>query len=113
MGIAGWFERRSLLKAAAALGGILTLAARSEEAAAQAADEHAAETKMADIPLNPTTKITVERRGQVVLIGINRPYIYNRIDPEASRPAGRYSPIRTSSILWRNRASSSPSPASS
>jgi enoyl-CoA hydratase/carnithine racemase len=82
MSIAGWFERRSLLKAAAALGGILTLAARSESAAAEVADEHAAETKMADIPLSPTAKITVERRGQIVLIGINRPYIYNRIDPE-------------------------------
>ena len=37
---------------------------------------------MADIPLGPTAKITVERRGQIVLIGINRPYIYNRVDPE-------------------------------
>ena len=83
MDIAGWFERRSLLKAAAALGGILTLAARSERRrCAEAADEHVAETKMADIPLSPTAKITVERRGQIVLIGINRPYIYNRIDPE-------------------------------
>jgi enoyl-CoA hydratase len=82
MGIAGWFERRSLLKAAAALGGIWTLAARSESAAAQAGDEHVAETKMAEIPLSPAAKITVERRGEIVLIGINRPYIYNRIDPE-------------------------------
>jgi enoyl-CoA hydratase len=31
----------------------------------------------------PETKITVEHRGEVVLIGINRPYIQNRIDPEA------------------------------
>jgi enoyl-CoA hydratase len=75
MDIAGWFERRSLLKAAAALGGILTVAARSGTAAAEAAEEHAAETKMADIPFSPTAKITVERRGQIVLIGINRPYI--------------------------------------
>jgi enoyl-CoA hydratase len=82
MDIAGWFERRSLLKAAAALGGSLAFAARSESAAAQSADESAAETKMADIPLSPGAKITVERRGQIVLIGINRPYIYNRIDPE-------------------------------
>jgi enoyl-CoA hydratase len=81
MGLSGWFERRSLLKAAA-LGGILTVAARSESATAEAADDHAAETKMADIPLGPTAKITVERRGEIVLIGINRPYIYNRIDPE-------------------------------
>jgi enoyl-CoA hydratase/carnithine racemase len=81
MDIAGWFERRSLLKAAAALGGILTLA-RDEAAAAEAENDRAVETKMADIPLNPTAKITVERRGQIVLIGINRPYIYNRVDPE-------------------------------
>jgi enoyl-CoA hydratase len=82
MDITGWFERRSLLKAAAALGGILTVAARSGGAAAEAGEEHVAETKLADIPLSPTAKITVERRGQIVLIGINRPYIHNRIDPE-------------------------------
>ncbi|WP_247972591.1 enoyl-CoA hydratase-related protein [Bradyrhizobium sp. 195] len=39
--------------------------------------------RMAEIPYSPRTKITVERQGQVVLIGINRPYIDNRIDPEA------------------------------
>jgi enoyl-CoA hydratase/carnithine racemase len=81
--ISGWFERRSLLKAVAALGGILTVATRSGDAAAEAVDDRAVETKMADIPPGPTAKITVERRGQIVLIGINRPYIYNRIDPEA------------------------------
>jgi enoyl-CoA hydratase len=37
---------------------------------------------MADIPFSATTKLTVERRGQIVLIGINRPYIQNRVDPE-------------------------------
>ena len=37
---------------------------------------------MADIPLSPDTKIAVERRGQIVLIGINRPQMFNRIDPE-------------------------------
>jgi enoyl-CoA hydratase len=37
---------------------------------------------MADIPLSPDTKVTVERRGQIVLIGINRPQMFNRIDPE-------------------------------
>jgi enoyl-CoA hydratase len=82
MNISGWFERRSFLRAAAALSGILTVAARSGAAAAEAAEEHAVDTKMADIPLGPTAKLTVERRGEIVLIGINRPYIYNRIDPE-------------------------------
>jgi enoyl-CoA hydratase len=28
-------------------------------------------------------KITIERRDQIALIGINRPDIYNRIDPDA------------------------------
>ena len=32
---------------------------------------------------SPDTKIMVERRGQIVLIGINRPQMFNRIDPEA------------------------------
>ena len=38
---------------------------------------------MADIPFSSSAKVTVERRDQIVLIGINRPYIQNRIDPEA------------------------------
>jgi enoyl-CoA hydratase len=38
--------------------------------------------RLADIPPSSTAKITVERRGQIVLIGINRPYIHNRVDPE-------------------------------
>jgi hypothetical protein len=39
--------------------------------------------RMADIPLSPEAKITVERRGEIVLIGINRPKVYNRFDPDA------------------------------
>jgi enoyl-CoA hydratase/carnithine racemase len=37
---------------------------------------------LVDIPLSPDAKVTVERRGQIVLIGINRPQMFNRIDPE-------------------------------
>jgi enoyl-CoA hydratase len=37
---------------------------------------------MVDIALSPDTKITVERREQIVLIGINRPKMFNHIDPE-------------------------------
>jgi enoyl-CoA hydratase len=40
---------------------------------------------MVDIPYGPNTKLTVERRGRIVLIGINRPYIQNRVDPETFR----------------------------
>ena len=39
--------------------------------------------RMPEIPLTANAKITVERRGEVVLIGVNRPQIYNRIDPDA------------------------------
>jgi enoyl-CoA hydratase/carnithine racemase len=41
------------------------------------------EPTMVDIPASATAKITVERRGEIVLIGINRPDIQNRLDPEA------------------------------
>lgn len=86
MNIGALFERRSLLKAAAALGGLSTFAGRRGALADERskASEVAAtgEVRMADIPLGPDAKVTVERRGQIVLIGINRPYIHNRIDPE-------------------------------
>ena len=38
--------------------------------------------RMVDIPLSPDAKVAVERRGQIVIIGINRPHMFNRIDPE-------------------------------
>jgi enoyl-CoA hydratase len=38
---------------------------------------------MAEIPLSSTNKISVERHGPIVLIGMNRPGIFNRYDPEA------------------------------
>jgi enoyl-CoA hydratase/carnithine racemase len=37
---------------------------------------------MFDIPFSSDAKVTVERRGQIVLIAINRPQMFNRIDPE-------------------------------
>jgi enoyl-CoA hydratase len=37
---------------------------------------------MVDIPRSPAAKLTVDRRGQIVAIGINRPQMFNRIDPE-------------------------------
>jgi enoyl-CoA hydratase len=86
MNIAGLFERRSLLKAAAALGGLSAGRDAVAHADGQSSDggieAPSDQVKMADIPLSSTTKVTIERRGQIVLIGINRPYIQNRIDPE-------------------------------
>lgn len=80
-------DRRSLLKALAALSSLSTMfglasVTRADEtgsAPGAASDE----LKMPEVPLSSGAKITVERRGQIVLIGINRPYIQNRIDPEA------------------------------
>ena len=52
-------------------------------------DEAAQSRLMADIPYDQQTKITIERRGQIVLIGINRPYIDNRLDPDATESLAR------------------------
>jgi enoyl-CoA hydratase len=38
-------------------------------------------TTLADVPLSPSATVTVERRGEIVLIGLNRPFIQNRLDP--------------------------------
>jgi enoyl-CoA hydratase/carnithine racemase len=38
-------------------------------------------TTLQDAPLAPATTITVERREEVVLVGLNRPFIQNRLDP--------------------------------
>jgi enoyl-CoA hydratase/carnithine racemase len=39
-------------------------------------------TTLDDVPLSSGAKLTVERRGQIVLLGINRPDVQNRVDPE-------------------------------
>jgi hypothetical protein len=103
MNIAGLIERRSLLKAGAALGGFSAMSApavvaqRSDVGIEVLSDQ----VQMADIPISSTTKVTIERRGQIILIGINRPYIQNRIDPRR-----RYHitacPRRSSSPILQN-----------
>jgi enoyl-CoA hydratase len=68
-----------IMTATAALGGLLI---DVEPSAAQSQERIMSDTRMIDIPLSPDTKVAVERRGQIVLIGINRPQMFNRIDPE-------------------------------
>jgi enoyl-CoA hydratase len=88
MNIAGLFARRNLLKATAVLGGLSMLSERTASAQADQRNNdggiegHPDEVNMVDIKPSSTAKITVERRGQIVVIGINRPYIHNRVDPE-------------------------------
>src|SRR5271156_955721 len=81
-------ERRDVFKALAALGaltslsGLTTSVARADEST-EAVEPPSRQVRMVDIPLSPDAKITVERREAIVLIGINRPSIQNRLDPEA------------------------------
>jgi enoyl-CoA hydratase len=71
------FARRSVLWAAA---GALALADAAAPSAAQEAPMH-----LDDISFVPDHKLSIERRGQIVLLGLNRPYIQNRVDPELFR----------------------------
>jgi enoyl-CoA hydratase/carnithine racemase len=59
--------------------------ARGAQARGAAIPELNDKGRMAGIPLSPEAKITVERRGDIVLIGVNRPQSYNRFDPDAFR----------------------------
>ena len=67
--------RRALLT-----GAVVTAAAAIVRAQSQT-PATAETTTLADIPLAPSTTITIERRGQIALVGLNRPFIQNRIDP--------------------------------
>jgi enoyl-CoA hydratase/carnithine racemase len=71
-------DRRVLIIGAAASA--LAAAARMD-AQAQPPPQAAAATTLADVPLNASNTVTVERRGDIVLIGLNRQQIQNRIDP--------------------------------
>ncbi len=73
-------ERRTLLKGALVAAGVASAA----EALAQSAAPPPPSTRLEDVPLSSNVRATVERRGQVVLIGINRPEVFNRFDPETS-----------------------------
>ena len=76
--------RRSFLEIAATLGGASTLGALPNLAGAQDTLQQAdtPAITLQDVPFSSGAKLTIERRGQIVLFGINRPYIQNRIDPE-------------------------------
>ena len=71
-------ERRALLKGALVAAGV----ASASQALAQ--DATPISTRLDDVALSPNVRATVERRGQIVLIGINRPDVFNRFDPDTS-----------------------------
>src|SRR4029450_5588589 len=66
--------RRTLLKSA----GMLAMSAAGR---AQTPTSEQLVTTLANAPLGPAVTLTVERRGDIVLVGLNRPFIQNRIDP--------------------------------
>src|SRR5712671_1832416 len=67
--------RRALIKGAA-----LTAVAAAARAQSQPPPAEPV-TTLAAVPLSPSATLTVERRGQIALIGLNRPFIQNRLDP--------------------------------
>ena len=52
---------------------------------AAAAESQALGTHLGEVPLASGTTLSIERRGQVALFGLNRPQIQNRIDPATFR----------------------------
>ena len=76
--ISGTVGRRAVITGAALAAVAAT--ARMGRAESQTLPASPA-TTLADIPLGASVTITVERRDQIALIGLNRPFIQNRLDP--------------------------------
>ena len=67
--------RRALIKGTVLVGLASRVQAQSQSPAAEVV------TTLVNAPLNVSNTVTVERRDDVVLVGVNRPFIQNRIDP--------------------------------
>ena len=80
MSTAGKVRRRSLLTAAAATAAAAVVRGQTPAASPP--------TQLADVPRSDGAAITVERRGDIVLIGINRTAAHNRLDGPARRRMG-------------------------
>jgi enoyl-CoA hydratase/carnithine racemase len=72
--------RRALMKSAAMAAVAATTVARVNGQTQTAAPAEPI-TRLGDVPLGNGVTVTVERRGEIVLVGLNRPSIQNRIDP--------------------------------
>src|SRR5262249_39537332 len=81
--------RRLLIKRTATIAAMLPLANWPFRALAAEQIDAEQPATLAEVPLAAKNKVTIERRSQVALIGINRPYIQNRIDPEAFQALAR------------------------
>jgi len=67
--------RRALLTGAAMTAAAAVARAQNQTTPA------ASVTRLADVPVGASATVTVERRGDIALIGLNRPFIQNRLDP--------------------------------
>src|SRR5689334_8924457 len=67
--------RRELIKSAALVAVAARAGAQTQTPAADVV------TTVVNVPLTASNTVTVERRDDIVLVGINRPSIQNRIDP--------------------------------
>jgi enoyl-CoA hydratase len=81
--------RRDLIKATATIAALVpaiaatsALAQQSQPAQQPSAEAAVQPTTLTEVSLGPDTKLTIERRGQVALFGLNRPQVQNRVDPE-------------------------------
>lgn len=78
-----FFFRRNILKSTVAVSGLLAIRAASARAQNSTHNPPAPlQTTLLDVPPGNGAKVTIERRDTIVLIGINRPDVQNRIDPE-------------------------------
>src|SRR4051794_15281500 len=68
--------RRAVITGAA-LTAAAVVATRAQGQPATAAPA----TRLADVALGPSATITVERGAQIALVGLNRPFTQNRLDP--------------------------------
>ena len=88
--------RRDILKATATMAAIIPVISASTSTGAQqpqapvhVSPEAAPATTLGGIAPGPDVRLTIERRGAVVLFGLNRPHLQNRIDPETFRALAR------------------------
>src|SRR5262249_16422244 len=74
--------RRTLITGAAMIAVAATVRTQNQPG------QPAPATTLTDVPLAPSTTLTVERRGDIALVGFNRPAIQNRIDPRGGGGLG-------------------------
>ena len=81
-------DRRSVMLGAATLTGLSAVSLAHAETPPDGGESGDA-PRPAEVPLQSGATLTIERRGQVALFGINRQHIQNRIDPVTFRALGK------------------------